>query len=260
MHNKTGRFVDHQQVGVLEHDGERDHLADGLGRHRLGHHDGQNFPFAHLTGAVRNHCRTDPHHASLNQPLQTSPAELRQLCRQHPVQALPGMFGPNHGGMLVLDGIVHVPVISIGRLAGNPPAMLLDAMNTPKTRPNEDEDTAPGASLLGNVNLSDPQVRALRIAVIVMGVLLVMGLVAVIGRIIYLMARPAGQISVSAGPVAPEISTALPAGAHVRSISVQGDRLAIHYETAAGSGISVVDLASGRTLSRVRLVPEAPKP
>jgi hypothetical protein len=132
-------------------------------------------------------------------------------------------------------------------------------MSTQKTRPDEDEDTA-GASLLGNVNLSDPQVRTLRIAVIVMSVLIVMGLVAVIGRIVYLMARPSGQIAAPSSHLAPEVTATLPAGAHIRSVALQGERLAIHYETVGGSGIAVVDLASGRTLSRVQLVPEAPKP
>jgi hypothetical protein len=121
-----------------------------------------------------------------------------------------------------------------------------------------DEDEPQAASLLGNVNLSDPQVRALRIAVIVMGVLIVMGLVAVIGRIIYLMARPSGQITSHSGRLTPEIAAPLPAGAHIKSVTLQGDRLAIHYEAAAGAGIVVIDLASGKTLSRVRAVPEAP--
>jgi hypothetical protein len=39
---------------------------------------------------------------------------------------------------------------------------------------------------------------------------------------------------------------------------LQGDRLAIHYETPAGSGIAIIDLASGRTLGNVVLVPQAP--
>ena len=123
-----------------------------------------------------------------------------------------------------------------------------------------DEDEPQAASLLGNVNLSDPQVRALRIAVIVMGVLIVMGrgLVAVIGRIIYLMARPSGQITSHCGQLTPEIAAPLPGGAHIKSVTLQGDRLAIHYEAAAGAGIVVIDLASGKTLSRVRAVPEAP--
>lgn len=132
-------------------------------------------------------------------------------------------------------------------------------MSTQKTQPVDDDEPA-AASVFSQVRLNDPQLRALRIAVIVMGVLLVMGLVAVIGRIIYLMARPAGQVSRAAGAIIAETTATLPAGAVIRTISLQGDRLAIHYDAAAGSGIAIVDLNSGRTIGRVQLVPEPPKP
>ncbi len=137
--------------------------------------------------------------------------------------------------------------------------MLVGGMTQPKSRPLDDEEP-PAGTLLSDVNLSDPQVRALRIAVIVMGVMIVMGLVAVIGRIIYLMARPTAQAPVASGTLTPEVSAALPAGAQIRTVSLHGDRLAVQYDSAAGSGILVVDLASGRTLSRVRMVPSAPAP
>lgn len=137
--------------------------------------------------------------------------------------------------------------------------MLVRTMTTHQTRP-PGEDDASSTSLLGNVELNAPQVRALRVAVVIMGVVIVLGLVVLIGRIIYLAARPSGQLVGAATTIAPDVSAALPAGAHVRSVSLHGDRLAIHYDAPAGSGITVVDLASGRTLSRVQLVPEAPKP
>jgi Family of unknown function (DUF6476) len=136
-------------------------------------------------------------------------------------------------------------------------AMLGRAMTTQKSRSGDDEDPP---SLLADVKLSDPQVRALRVAVIVMGGLLVLGLVALIGRIIYLVARPSGQISGQAATIAPEVQATLPAGAHIRAIALQGDRLAIHYDAPAGSGIAIIDLASGRTASRILLMPEVPKP
>lgn len=58
--------------------------------------------------------------------------------------------------------------------------------------------------------------------------------------------------------MAPQIQTALPAGAVIKTVALTGDRLAVHYETAAGSGIAIIDLASGRTLSRIQFTPEAP--
>ncbi len=137
--------------------------------------------------------------------------------------------------------------------------MLRRAMTKPSAKtPAQDDDASPPPSLLSGVQLNDPQTRALRIAVIVMGVLIVMGLVALIGRIIYLVARPSGQITSGVAAMAPQIQTALPAGAVIKTVALTGDRLAVHYETAAGSGIAIIDLASGRTLSRIQFTPEAP--
>lgn len=100
--------------------------------------------------------------------------------------------------------------------------------------------------------------RNLKIAVVAMGVLIVLGLLTVIGRVIYLASRaPAQSASAAAMTTAPRL--ALPAGAVIRSMSLSGDRLAIHFDAATGSGIAILDLASGRTLSRVELVPEPPR-
>jgi phage shock protein PspC (stress-responsive transcriptional regulator) len=97
--------------------------------------------------------------------------------------------------------------------------------------------------------------RNLKIAVIAMGVLIVLGVLTVIGRIIYLASRPAGQVTTLAA--SPRL--ALPAAASVRSVALSGDRLVVHYDAPTGSGISVLDLASGRVLTRVELVPEPPR-
>lgn len=110
-----------------------------------------------------------------------------------------------------------------------------------------------------NGALSGGQVRALKIAIVVMGILIVLGLLLVIGRIIYLAGKPRSpSTSVSTSPAA-EPRLALPAGAAIRSVSISGDRLAVHYDTPAGAGIAVLDLETGRTLSRVQIVPDAPR-
>ena len=63
------------------------------------------------------------------------------------------------------------------------------------------------------------------------------------------------------GSNTPTHGRVLVAGTDIHRVKYrQRDRLAIHYETAAGSGIAVVDLASGRTLSRVQLRPGVPQP
>jgi hypothetical protein len=111
----------------------------------------------------------------------------------------------------------------------------------------------------GSGPLSPRQVRALKIAVVVMGVLILLGLFTVFGRIIYLASRPAPQVQAASQGLSPELRLGLPAGAEVRHTSISGDRLAVHYEAPTGGGIVVLDVARGQVLSRIELVPEAPR-
>ncbi|MGE0767824.1 MAG: hypothetical protein AB7L90_15280 [Hyphomicrobiaceae bacterium] len=98
---------------------------------------------------------------------------------------------------------------------------------------------------------SASQLRLLRIAVIVMGIVLLLGFATVIGRIVYLLnaaPKPApdaseGSVAASA-PLGSPVALALPKGAVVRHLALSGNRLAIHYESPAGAGIRIVDLVS----------------
>jgi Family of unknown function (DUF6476) len=108
-----------------------------------------------------------------------------------------------------------------------------------------------------------PNLRWLRYAVIGMGVVLALGFLAVIGRLLVLATRapanqPANGVAIPQALMpAADIAAALPAGARVRSLSLNADRLAVHYDSPAGEGIAIIDLTTGRRLSLVRLVPEA---
>ncbi len=102
--------------------------------------------------------------------------------------------------------------------------------------------------------------RNLKIIVVAMGLLIFAGLATIVGRIIYLASGPAAQPPAAdagpasgAGAAVADRALTLPAGAVVRSISLSGDRLAVHYEAAGTEGIAVLDLASGRVLTRVDL-------
>jgi hypothetical protein len=111
----------------------------------------------------------------------------------------------------------------------------------------------------GSGPLSPGQVRALKIAVVVMGVLILLGLFTVFGRIFYLASRPGRQVQAASQGLKSEQRLALPPGAEVRQTSISGDRLAVHYEAPTGAGIVVLDLASGQVLSRIELAPDAPR-
>jgi hypothetical protein len=102
----------------------------------------------------------------------------------------------------------------------------------------------------------DPRVvRNLKILVITLGVLIVLGLFAVVGRIIYLASRPAapGATAVSTAAYPARQHVELPQGADVKSLSLSGNRLAIHYVAPSKSGIAVVDLETGNTLADIEL-------
>jgi len=122
-------------------------------------------------------------------------------------------------------------------------------------RDDPSEPGEPAAIVLG-----DRQLRLLKFAVIAMGVVLVLGFVAVIARIVYLVNR-GGETTTTAisQPIRDTARLALPAGAVVRNLSLSGSRLAIHYDGPKGSGIVILDLATGAPASRIEIVPEVPR-
>lgn len=102
-----------------------------------------------------------------------------------------------------------------------------------------------------------PSMRMMKYAVIGMGVVLILGFFVILARIVYLTSRMDASI-----PAGQEVSVTVPAGAEVTSMSLSGNRLALHL---AGPGandraVTVIDLASGTILSRVRLSPSATNP
>ncbi len=103
--------------------------------------------------------------------------------------------------------------------------------------------------------------RVLVFIVAFLGLLIVAGITAVVLRIIYLSSTPSAQPAKSSGGSGVATTAAerleLPAGAVVKSVSASGDRLAVHYDAPAGSGIVVLDLATGAVLRRVDIAPEA---
>jgi hypothetical protein len=108
--------------------------------------------------------------------------------------------------------------------------------------------------------------RVLIFIVAFLGLLIIGGLAAVVLRIMYLSANPQPQqSSVEIGPRVQVGSTdaallSLPEGAVIKSLSLSGDRLAVHYETGGKNGIAILDVASGAVLRRYDVVPGTPGP
>ncbi len=79
------------------------------------------------------------------------------------------------------------------------------------------------------------------------------GLATIVGRVIYLASGAPTQPAAPSLAIRPEQSLGTPAGAQVRSISLSGNRLAVHYEAAGTEGIAVLDLQTGQTITSVGL-------
>jgi hypothetical protein len=102
-------------------------------------------------------------------------------------------------------------------------------------------------------------VMALKIAIVVMGIMIIAGIALVIGRMIYMASSPkstsplAVERPASATELAPEQAVTLPQGAIVEQTSISGNRLLVRYKAGSTSEILIHDLATGRVLSRIRL-------
>jgi hypothetical protein len=98
--------------------------------------------------------------------------------------------------------------------------------------------------------------RILKIVVIGLALLLFAGLAAIIWRVIYLASPASRQPAALAPTVGPAERLALPAGAEIRSISLSGNRLAVHYVAGARAGIAVFDLKLGRMVTDIAVEPK----
>ncbi len=109
-------------------------------------------------------------------------------------------------------------------------------------------------------------VQRLQIIVVMLGIILIAGFAAVIGRIVYLALQPE-QETTAAKPTALEPATtsttlfrneaavSLPAGAKIEHMAIGPGILAVHYRSADGQGILIIDPESGETKQHLRLVP-----
>ncbi len=118
-------------------------------------------------------------------------------------------------------------------------------------------------STLGDSKAPPPSYSILKFIVIFLGVLLVLGFVGVVGTIVYRLAGsdpPEAARIGSAAIASPEIEKllgeielSLPEGSQITGHDLDGARLAIRLQGAAGAEIWIVDLSNGKVVSRVTL-------
>jgi hypothetical protein len=105
--------------------------------------------------------------------------------------------------------------------------------------------------------------RNLKIVVGGLGALILVGLGAIIARVITLSVAPSGRSeSLATGAAAPAgsaLNVEIPKGARVVSVSLSGSRLALHHEGPDGPGVLIVDIETGRRVADVRPVEAVPR-
>ena len=98
----------------------------------------------------------------------------------------------------------------------------------------------------------NPKERALRLLVIVLGILLVIGVAVVIITIIYRIVAPDWKAS----DIRPRIEAAIepPVGGELIGMTAAPDRLYLHFELPSGDRIIlIVDPDTGRSLGHLRV-------
>lgn len=123
-----------------------------------------------------------------------------------------------------------------------------------KAMPHMNEPEKPTAPETYEGPLSPAGVAALKFAVVGMGVLIIIGLLVVIGRIIYLAATPKAERQAAQPALTADAQVSLPRDARPIRTSTDGSRLSILYQkTDSTFGVVIVDLRTGQTLSRVSI-------
>lgn len=106
--------------------------------------------------------------------------------------------------------------------------------------------------------LTPPRLRWLKIAVVVMGIIILALMTAIIARIIYMASakpKPVTNPEGGATTLAPlaDMTLALPAGAVIRSTTLSGAHLAVQYSAGDQDAITILDLTTGRIASRIKV-------
>lgn len=130
-------------------------------------------------------------------------------------------------------------------------------MAEPRQKPDTNTVTNIDGEAAVPAQFSDAQMRLLKFAVTGMGVVLIAGIVALLGRVAYLAQRNTAPVAPGAIVGGQKLVTGarveLPAGAVLKSSALAGDRLVVTYSDASGDGVVIADLTTGQTISRVRI-------
>jgi len=116
---------------------------------------------------------------------------------------------------------------------------------------NNPQDNNPAMPDHGSARIKPP--RALLAAVIIMGVLLVVGFIVVIATVISRVSQSGEKNTASGTTSVPlAVETLIPANSQIRSMQVNGNTLAVHIAPKSGNGgqIVIYDIKRGKEHAR----------
>ena len=110
-----------------------------------------------------------------------------------------------------------------------------------------------------NGPLTGGQVKALKIAIGAMGIMIIAALLAIVARVVYLSAstpaskatRTAAAVTAKAPEFAPKHVFSLPPGAEIERMSVEDNRLLVHFTTSGNPQAHLYNLSNGKLLSAI---------
>lgn len=122
-------------------------------------------------------------------------------------------------------------------------------------------ETSEDQSMPVGATMTPKQVRMLWIAVVVMGIMLIVGFFVVVGKIIYEGTKlgkgddKKADVSLEqpVRVIPPEVRLYLPPGSAVKTMTLDGKRLAIYSVSVQGEEITILDLTTGNVVSRVKI-------
>jgi hypothetical protein len=117
-----------------------------------------------------------------------------------------------------------------------------------------DEQSLQGDDGTAESGWSERNVRLLKGAIYIMGLLIVLGTIALVAAIVMKAGRSSDRHIEGFG----DLDVAVPTGASITSSRLDGDRLAIAIASPGGAEVVVVDVKKGIVMGRVRLRPTAP--
>ena len=242
MHNKAGRLVDDDQIGILIKNVELYRFALWRGWLRLRQHNRNAIAFGHFALRFKGDVFADPHRALTDQHLHTVARKISAKCRGKPlVEALCQQIR------------VRLPALSIQSLLRYQRRSFSSQLEiSPMARPaDDDSEDKPLDPAVERVRR-----KLVRFVAINLGLLFI-ALMAVVAALVYKSGQTTPQGAAASAIPSPaeggvligEIE--LPAGAKLLSHSLSGDRLTLDAELADGTRtIFLYDIAGKRIIGQ----------